>query len=293
VTVTDGERDPDGRATDAGVVIRRGHVALSDCAVENNLGDSAVVHTVVVGVAGVGVREEGGLELTRCRIVRNSWDGVALYRGAHAVIRDNLIDGVDRASGGRMGGGRGVGIGLTWNARATVEGNHVTRYWKGIGVFVDARARVTENVVEDVLTWGLAYWAAGGGHPVAEIADNVVFRTGACGVIVDGATAAPDDPGSLEGNIFVRTGQDPRYDPGEPYCAQRPIARHAVPAGFHVADNLIFDVRQPGDAPREPVLDEAGFRAAAAPLVARLRDRPALRDARFLLFYDGLGRGTR
>ena len=139
-----------------------------------------------------------------------------------------------------------------------------------------------------MLTWGIAYWGADGGRPVAEITDNIVFRTGACGVIVDRAEPGPD-PGSLSGNVLVRTGQDPRYDSGEPYCAQRPIARHAAPEELRITGNLVYDVRQPGDAPRGPVLSRPRFRAAVAPLVARLRARPALRAARFLRFYDALG----
>ncbi len=170
VTVTDGARDADGRATDAGVVIRGGRVTLSDCVVRDNLGDSATVHTVVVGIMGIAVREGGDATVRRCRIERNSWDGIAGYRGAHVLAEDNVVDGVDAARGAQMGGGRGVGIGLTWDAEGVLRGNLVTRYWKGIGVFVDAKASITGNVVEDVLTWGLAYWGPDAGRPVAWIA---------------------------------------------------------------------------------------------------------------------------
>ena len=52
------------------------------------------------------------------------------------MIEGNWIDGVDLARGERIGGGRGVGIGATWNAYANVRGNVVRRYWKGIGAFV-------------------------------------------------------------------------------------------------------------------------------------------------------------
>jgi hypothetical protein len=299
VTVTDGVRDPDGRATDAGVVIRAGRVTLSDCVVRDNLGDSATVHSVVVGIMGVAVREGGDATVRGCRIERNSWDGITGYRDARILAEDNVVDGVDAARGAQMGGGRGVGIGLTWNAQGVVRGNLVTRYWKGIGVFVDARAKITGNVVEDVLTWGLAYWGPDGGRPVAWIARNAVFETGACGVIVDRVAPwvpaaepradAPrmdglrgDGPGELVGNAFARTGQDERYDSGEPYCMQRPIARHAVPEGFTIADNLVWDVRQPGDAPRVDTLDAAAFRSRVAPLVEQLAAWPAVAGSRFV-----------
>jgi hypothetical protein len=306
VTVTDGARDADGRATDAGVVIRHGHVTLSDCVIRDNLGDSATVHSVVVGIMGVAVREGGHGTIRGCHIERNSWDGIAGYRDASLLAVDNLVDGVDKARGAQMGGGRGVGIGLTWNARGVIRSNLVTRYWKGIGVFVNAQASITANVVEDVLTWGMAYWGPDGGRPVAVMDGNAVFETGACGVIVDRAAPwspevhpgpprdgldalAAKGPGELVGNAIVRTGQDERYDTGEPYCWQRPIARHNVPEGFRIADNLVYDVRQPGDSiPTEDVLDAAAFARAAAPLLRQLARSPVLARSRFLgAFGDG------
>ena len=55
------------------------------------------------------------------------------------------------ACGKALGGGRGVGIGVTWNAKAGIRGNLVRRYWKGIGLFVDAEGTVVENIIEDIL----------------------------------------------------------------------------------------------------------------------------------------------
>ena len=277
ITVTGGVRDPDGRATDAGVVVRGGPVTVESCAVRDNLGDSATVHAVVVGIAGVAVREDADLTLRGCRIVRNSWDGVALYRGARARIVENVIDGVDAAAGGAHGGGRGTGIGATWDARVEAVGNRVTRYWKGIGGFVDAEVDARENVVEHVLAWGLAYWGAGDGTPRAAFVRNAVHHTGACGVIVDRSSPVPegDDPGRLVDNLFVRTGQNEAYDDGEPYCAQRPIARHAVPDGFEIEGNLVHDARQPGDAPTDPTVESwDSFVEAATPVLDALRSHP-------------------
>lgn len=311
LTVTGGIRDPDGRATDAGVVVRGGRVTLEDCVIRDNLGDSAVVHTVVVGVAGVALREGSDAHIRNCRIERNSWDGIAMYRGARARITDNVVDGVDRAAGAEMGGGRGVGIGLTWDARARITGNLVTRYWKGIGVFVNARALIRENVVENVLTWGMAYWGPDGGRPVAVMENNAVFETGACGISVDRTVpfepsaesdegrgrepgvvlAAPDGPGRVRGNLLVRTGLDERYDSGEPYCHQRPIARHNVPEDFRIAGNLLLDVRQPGDGlPRAPTLTARAFRLEAAEILTRLAAHEPTRRSRFLGAYAPAGR---
>ncbi|MBI4409872.1 MAG: right-handed parallel beta-helix repeat-containing protein, partial [Gemmatimonadetes bacterium] len=301
VTVTGGRRDADGRATDGAVVVRESTVVLEACALRDNLGDSATITQVVVGIIGVVGREGARIDVRGCRIERNSWDGIALYHGARASIQGNVIDGVDKAAGARVGGGRGVGIGLTWDAEAEVVGNLVRRYWKGIGVFVDARAEVRHNVVEDVLTWGIAYWGAGRGRAVARIRENAVFGTGACGAMLDRASdpvgdpsaplgagaGAPDAPGDFIGNAIVRTGQNARYDSGEPYCVQRPLARHAVPAGFAIERNLFHDNRQPGDAAREPELERAAFEAALAPLLNALRAYPALAGSAFLREFGG------
>ncbi|HSJ08311.1 MAG TPA: right-handed parallel beta-helix repeat-containing protein, partial [Longimicrobiales bacterium] len=222
VSVTGGIRDADGRATDAAIVVRRSTVAITDCAVRDNIGDSATVMKTIVGIAGFALREGSNARIERCDIRRNSWDGIAMYRGARAEITDNVVDGVDKAAGSSVGGGRGVGIGLTWDAQAIVRHNLVRRYWKGIGVFVNADAAVSENIVEDILTWGITLWAPDSGTATARIERNIVYRTGACGVMVD-RRAASATPGALVDNVVIRTGQNARYDNGTPYCWQRPI----------------------------------------------------------------------
>jgi phosphohistidine phosphatase SixA len=282
VTVTGGTRDADGRATSGAVVVRRGRVTVERCRIADNIGDSSTVAAVVVGIAGVVGREGSDIRLRECVIERNSWDGVALYRGARAEITDNVIDGVDKAAGGAVGGGRGVGIGMTWDARAVVERNLVRRYWKGIGVFVDAAADVRHNVIEDILTWGLAYWGPEGSRPSAVLEENAVYITGACGASVERVPEDGPAPGRLTGNVFIRTNQNPRYDDGEPYCVQRPIARTAVPAGFEIADNVVHDARQPGSEPLEPELDRDSARRAVAPLLERLRSQPATGSSWFV-----------
>ncbi|MGD8497218.1 MAG: right-handed parallel beta-helix repeat-containing protein [Gemmatimonadales bacterium] len=282
LTVTDTRRDTVGEATSAAVIVRDGDVHVDHAVIRDNLGDSAVVANTISGVMGIAVREGGDLTLTDSRIVRNSWDGVAMYRDARGTLRNNLIDGVDKATGAKLGGGRGVGIGLTWNARATVEGNRVTRYWKGIGVFVDAEAEIRENVVEDVLTWGIVMWDADRGTPRAVIERNAVYETGACGVnIYDTGEAAPA-PGDLRDNLVVKSGQNPRYDSGEPYCEQTAIARPAVPAGFAIEGNLLTDNREADGAPGRDDIPRAEFEQRAAALLEALRARPALAESAFL-----------
>jgi len=277
LTITDGFRDADPNATDAAIVVRNSEVCLENCVIRDNLGDSTAVARTVVGIMGIVGREGADLIIQNNHLLRNSWDGIALYRGAQALIVDNIIDGVDLATGGRHGGGRGVGIGVTWDAKATVRGNRVTRYWKGIGIFVDAEATVQDNVIEDIATWGIAYWGAGRGRPVAHISSNVIFDTGACGIAITRELGGLPEPGYCRENIIVRTGQNPKYDSADTYCEQCPLAIQARPASFVVADNLLYQNRRGRGVAGSADLGETDFRVRAQPLLARLAAQPALR----------------
>lgn len=278
LTVTDAVRDSVGEATNAAVLIRDGRVHLDGVTIRDNLGDSAVVAKTVSGVIGVAVREGGELLMTDSRVLRNSWDGVAMYRDARGTLRNNVVDGVDAATGARLGGGRGVGIGLTWNSRAVLEGNLVKNYWKGIGVFVDAEAEIRENIVEDVLTWGIVVWDADRGTPRAEIERNAVYRTGACGMNVHDSGETDAAPGHARSNLIVETGRNPRYDSGEPYCEQTAIALPHRPDAFEISGNAAFENREPGDAPGRRDIGAAAFDSLAAPVLERL-DAPGARRA--------------
>ena len=288
VTVTGGVRDEDANAADAAVVARDSTVTIENCRLSDNIGDPTLVAKTVVGIIGVAGREGADLLIRNSQIIRHSWDGVALYRGARAEIRDNLIDGVDRARGATIGGGRGVRIGLTWDAQARVVGNLVTNYWKGIGVFVDAQAEVRENIVEDVLAWGITLWDADRGRPAATIEDNIVYRTGACGVAITHGTPCGESPCSFRGNALVKTGQNEKYDRPDYYCRQEALAEEMVPADFILSDNLFFGNREAGGLAgrRDHTLEV--FVAGVTPLAERLSRRPVLAGAAFLQhFRDG------
>jgi hypothetical protein len=287
LVVTDGARDTSGLATDAAIVVQRSSVVIEDCILRDNIGDPAVVQKTIVGIMGIAGREGSRLTVRDCRLLRNSWDGIALYRDAEAEIIGNVIDGVDLARGSEIGGGRGVGIGLTWNSRAGIRGNLVTRYWKGIGLFVDARAMVEENIVERVATWGLSLWDAGRGAPQGYFRGNAVDSTGACGAMIARASAEGTAPGELVGNAFTRTGQNPRYDSGEPYCLQTAVALHDAPAAFRIEGNLFCANREPQDAGGSGDLDRESFRRQAQMLCARLAGWPSLRGSRFLRDFGG------
>lgn len=282
VIVTDGARDTSGMATDAAVVVQHSSVAIEDCLLRDNIGDPATLEHTIVGIIGIAGREGARLRVHRNRIIRQSWDGIALYRDAEAEITGNVIDGIDLALGRQAGGGRGVGIGLTWNAQASVRGNLVRRYWKGIGVFVDARATVEENIVERVATWGLSLWDAGQGRPQGFFRGNAVDSTGACGAMVARSSTGPPEAGYLRENLFLRTGQNPKYDSGEPYCFQVAIARYAPGDSFTLEGNLFLDNREAGGGAGSGDLERAAFLARAQPLLARLAAWPALQESGLL-----------
>lgn len=262
VTVTGGERDTAQAATDAAIVAKNSRVSVLQNKITDNIGDSTVVATGIVGIMGVCGRENSFMWIRENNIVRNSWDGVALYRDAEAEIELNVIDGVDKARGEEVGGGRGVGIGITWNARAKVSQNIVQRYWKGIGIFVDAHVVVQQNIVEEMLTWGIAYWDADKGKPWAFIEGNIVYDCGACGVSITRQEpfGADESPGGFTGNILVKTGTNPKYDAPDYYCFQCAVALHAVPEHFTISDNLYYDNRTASDSLPDYDVDEETFR---------------------------------
>jgi hypothetical protein len=248
VTVTGGERDPSGAATDAAIVASRSSVTIRNCLVVDNIGDPETVAKHTVGIMGICGREGADLTIELCEILRNSWDGIALYRDARATITSNLIDGID-AAGVEAGGGRGVAIGATWNSNATIERNLLKRYWKGIGVFVDANVEARGNIVEEMRTWGISVWDADTGRPRAIVERNAVYDCGACGVAITRheAYASNEPRGRFVNNIVVHTGQNPKYDAPDYYCYQCALALHAVPDGFSIRGNVYFDNRKATD----------------------------------------------
>ncbi len=184
LTITGGIRDPDGMATDAGIVAKHSRVTIRDVRILDN---TDRVDTVVVGIGGIMGREGAELFIFHNEIRNNGWDGVALYRGAMAVIADNVIEQ-----------GRGAGIGITWDASAVVYRNWISGYWKGIGAFGESRVIARNNVVYRNLGWGII--ATGSAY--MEVVNNVIAENGNCGFAVWEPTAR----GILKNNIIVQNG---------------------------------------------------------------------------------------
>jgi len=184
LTITGGQRDPDGAATDAGIVARYSTVIVTNCTIRDN---THRPDSIVVGIGGVFGRENSELYIVGNLIENNGWDGIALYRGASAVITDNII-----------ATGRGAGIGITWDATATVFRNRVSGYWKGIGTFGATRAVVRNNLVFDNLGWGIIAT----GTSYLDCANNVVYHNGNCGF----GLWSPQATGRVTNCVFAANG---------------------------------------------------------------------------------------
>jgi len=164
LAITDGVRDQDGNATDAAIVVRDSLVRIRDCEIYGNEGDYS---ETVAGIGGIMGREGADITVQFCKIHDNSWDGIALYRGARAYIWHNEI-----------WNGRGAGIGITWDSYAFISGNNIHDYWKGIGSFGESEVDVFNNFVHDLRGWGIVAT----GTSEMECWNNTVVRCGNVGI---------------------------------------------------------------------------------------------------------------
>lgn len=184
LTVTGGKRDRDPNATDGGIVVKNSVVTIRNVNIKDN---DHTLPDIVVGICGIVGRENSELVIDKCVIRNNSWDGVALYRGSKAIIRENIIEQ-----------GRGVGIGITWDAKAVVYNNSVSYYWKGIGTFGNSYADVYNNLIFENLGWGIVITGAS----FMELRNNIVDKNGNCGVALWDSSAK----GIIYNNIITNNG---------------------------------------------------------------------------------------
>lgn len=231
LTVTGGVRDGDGNATDAAVVVRNSRVLIENCDLRDNT-DRHADSTVVVGIGGVFGREGADLTVRNCHIVHNGWDGVALYRGATAVVTDCVISD-----------GRGAGIGVTWDASCYAFRNEITGFWKGIGSFGTAVLIARNNRVHDNLGWGLVAT----GRSFADFSNNVVFHNGNCGI----APWSTGARGRIINNIVVGNGWRDQW-----VCPCVGVWNYGDWAKWEFTNNIVWD-NQAGDY--EGIWDQAGL----------------------------------
>jgi hypothetical protein len=184
LTVTGGKRDPDGNATDAGIVVRNSRVSMYQVDIVDNVNR---IDSVTVGIGGIFGREGADIIIDHCRIENNTWDGIALYRGASALITDCTIKD-----------GRGAGIGVTWDASCLAYRNHISGYWKGIGAFGTSWVVARNNIVSDNLGWGMIAT----GNSFMDMSNNLILHNGNCGV----APWSTESRGRIINNIIIKNG---------------------------------------------------------------------------------------
>ena len=217
VKITGGKRDLDSNATDAAIVVRNSRVTVTGCLIADNTDRP---EEVVVGIGGVFGREGAELYIINNKIFNNSWDGIALYRGATAVIADNEING-----------GRGAGIGITWDAAAQVYRNTISNYWKGIGAFGASRAIVSNNLVKDNLGWGII--ATGSAY--MDVTNNVVANNGNCGL----AIWSDECLGRFSNNIVIDNGWRDEW-----VCPRVGFWNYGYIKNFIISHNNIFNNKE-------------------------------------------------
>jgi len=236
--VTGGKRDADGKATDAGVVVRRTKLLAQQVSVSGN--DDLYTGPLpdpIVGVGGIFGREQAELTILDSVIEDNSWDGIALYRGVPGKPGSGptaLVQGcrIGCTSGCVNPRGRGVGIGITWDAKLTALGNVVHHYWKGIGSFGTSVVEARNNVVRDQHGWGIVASGSSTMHAV----NNVVLRSGTTGM----AAWSSGVQGSFVNNIVVGNG----IAADEWVGKKTGVWFNASALSFKLAYNLIYDNKE-------------------------------------------------
>ncbi|MHA2616147.1 MAG: right-handed parallel beta-helix repeat-containing protein [bacterium JZ-2024 1] len=211
--ITGGKRDEDGSATDAAVVVRRSTVVLDNVLIEGN---NDVKKELAVGVGGIFGREGAVITIQRSIIRDNSWDGIALYRGALATVRDTVIER-----------GRGAGVGVTWDASALLIRVIVRDYWKGIGAFSNASVVAKNALVVNQVGWGVIAY----GNARMELWNSVVAKNGNCGV----AFWSENTSGLLINNIIWKNGGKEQW-----VCPRVGLWNNARRGNVLLRSNLFF-----------------------------------------------------
>lgn len=172
--VSGGVRDEDGDATMAAIVARWTNLTVRNVSLVDNNGypESGDGDP---GVGGIAVREGAVLTAEDILIMDSSWDGITFYRGDPDIPGSGARGTVKDVSVTR---GRGVGIAAVWDAQADITNARVSRYWKGVGSFGNARVTLRNSIVRDQLFWGVQ--AYGSSNMTAT--NNLVLNSGLCGL---------------------------------------------------------------------------------------------------------------
>ena len=190
--VTGGVRGPAQGATEGAIVARNTNLSVIDVDVVENDDLYSGEPDPVVGLIGIVGREGANLTVEGCRILDNSWDGIALYQGdpdvsgsePRAIVRDTEVGCTGTASTCINRRGRGVGIGTTCGAHMEIERAVVYGFWKGISAFAGSDVQVVNSVVRGQATWGITV----GSRARIEVINSVVADNGEAGLSISSST---------------------------------------------------------------------------------------------------------
>jgi Right handed beta helix region len=175
--------------------------------------------------------------------------GIELCGDAHAIIRNNLMDGC--ADDHPVENGVGMGC----SAQAVVERNHLRRFRAGLYVHDDANVTARFNIIEGA-NGGIECRGRGERKPRVVIEANVVYQCGTWGIVVD----VPARPTSgkaraqVTRNIIVGTGPDP----GAQIQGALVLAR--VPREFVIRNNTCYNNAASADSLDHDVPSEIFWR---------------------------------
>jgi hypothetical protein len=207
--------------------------------------------------------------------------GIELYDDAHAIIRNNLVEGpADTIPVAFL-----TAVRVGHDAQAIIERNRLRQTVYGIAILDDADAVVRFNVIEQVACWGIACQSRKS-RLRATVESNVVYQCVGSGIVIDVQPPAGSNKilGRVSKNIVVRTGYYKHL------TASGAIARLHVPGEFVFRDNTCYDNAPSTDALNHDVPREIFWRARR-PWTRTYRNTPIGVDGRHK-FYESefLGR---
>lgn len=201
--------------------------------------------------------------------------GIELCDDAHAIIRNNLVEGpADTTLVPHL-----VAVQVSGDAQAIIERNRLRLTVYGILILDDADAVARFNVIEQVAYWGIACQSRKT-RVRATVESNVVYQCGGAGIVIDVQPPAASSKtlGSVSKNIVVKTGYYKHL------TASGAIARLHVPGEFIFRDNTCYDNAPSTDALNHDVPREAFWRARR-PWTRTYRNTPVGVDGRHK-FYE-------
>jgi hypothetical protein len=249
---------------DGTIVARNSSAQITDCVVRAGIvGGRASLLTLERNEVSISVR------------------GIEVCDDAHAIIRNNLVEGpADTIPVPNL-----TAVQVGCDAQAIIEHNHLRQTVYGIAILDDANAVVRFNVIEQVAYWGIACQSRKS-RLRATIESNVVYQCVGSGIVIDVQPPAKSNKtlGRVSKNIVVRTGYYKHL------TASGAIARLHVPGEFVFRDNTCYDNAPSTDAFNHDVPREIFWRARR-PWTRTYRNTPIGVDGRHK-FYESefLGR---